>query len=92
MVRAVVSVAVLIPTNSTPQPQRTGILAARVWIFFPSNVGYQELFPAYHQFPPLGGALTYGPGQETGTIDVLHLCPDAQRFPRDMHGHISIHP
>ncbi len=35
--------------------------------------------------------LTYSPGQVSGAVDVLHLCPDAQGLTWFVHGHIGIH-
>lgn len=35
--------------------------------------------------------LTYGPGQVSDAVDVLHLCPDTQGLTRYMHGHVGVY-
>lgn len=35
--------------------------------------------------------ITYGSGQVSDAVDVLHLCPDAQRLSWSVDGHIGIY-
>lgn len=34
---------------------------------------------------------TYGFGQESEAVEILHFCPDPQRFPGVMYGYIGVY-
>lgn len=42
-------------------------------------------------FKPFKKVLTYSPGQVSGAVNVLHLCPGAQRLARSVDGHVGIY-
>lgn len=56
-------------------------------IFIPTDISRLHS----HEHATSEAQLTYGPGQVSDAVDVLHLGPDAQRLSWSVHRHIGVY-